>query len=113
MVAVCDNATRKRFMETLMATGFTAQVVVSGRGFESPTATLGAGTVVLHGAVGGAYTRVGLGGVLIASACYPVAGELARRGLSLSPYAGLAEADVDRIVESLRIQASDLIGSAP
>jgi perosamine synthetase len=46
-------------------------------------------------------------------ASFPVADELARRGLSLPTHTGLAEADVRRIVESLRTHVSDLIGTAP
>jgi UDP-perosamine 4-acetyltransferase len=68
LVAVGDNATRKRLMEALIAMGFTAPVVVSGHAFVSPTATLGAGTVVLHGVVVGPYTRVGRG-VILNTAC--------------------------------------------
>jgi acetyltransferase EpsM len=59
VIAVGDNATRKRFAEHARSIGLRLPVLIHPNAYVSPTAHLGEGTVVLPGAVVGAHARVG------------------------------------------------------
>ena len=50
---------RERLFAKLCALGFTLPTVISPRAYVSPYATLGAGTIVMHGAIVNAGARVG------------------------------------------------------
>jgi sugar O-acyltransferase (sialic acid O-acetyltransferase NeuD family) len=59
VIAVGDNATRKRFAEHARSIGLRLPVLIHPSAYVSPTAHLGEGTVVLPGAVVGPHARVG------------------------------------------------------
>ena len=59
VIAVGDNALRKRFAEHARAVGLRLPVLIHPNAYVSPTATLGDGTVVMAGAV--VNTRVKMG----------------------------------------------------
>lgn len=52
-------APREKLFSLLVENGFTLPAVVSRRAYVSPRATLGAGTIVMHGAVVNAGARIG------------------------------------------------------
>jgi UDP-perosamine 4-acetyltransferase len=59
IVAVGDNQTRGRLTTELTTLGFSLPAIVSTHATVSPTASIGNGCVVMHGAVVGPYTTLG------------------------------------------------------
>jgi sugar O-acyltransferase (sialic acid O-acetyltransferase NeuD family) len=63
-VAVGDNARRATLTGTVTDLGFRMATIVAGTARVSPTATVGPGSVVLHGALVGPRSRIGAGVVV-------------------------------------------------
>jgi len=64
IVAVGDNAIRKKLCERMLHDGFKLCSAVSPHAYLAPTARLGAGSVVMHGAIIGPYSLIGTGCVV-------------------------------------------------
>jgi UDP-perosamine 4-acetyltransferase len=64
VVGVGDNRARRRLVDELDSLGFRLPPIVSVHAVVSPTASVGRGTVIMHGVVVGPFTSIGVGAII-------------------------------------------------